>query len=84
MLGSLYISLYPIWTCFNMHAQLLCCVQLSVTSWTVACWFLRPWDFPGENTGVGYHLFLPPGYLPNPGIEPMSPALQEDALPLSY
>ena len=31
--------------------------------------------------------FPPPGYLPNPGIEPMSPAspaLQADSLPLSH
>ena len=28
-------------------------------------------DFPGKNTGVGD--------LPNPGIEPMSPALQADS-----
>ena len=30
-------------------------------------------DFPGKNTGVGYH-FLP-GDLPDPGNEPVSPAL---------
>ena len=36
--------------------------------------------FTGKNTGVGYHA-LPPGHLPNPGIEPRSPALQADALP---
>ena len=28
--------------------------------------------------------FPPPGDLPNPGIEPMSPALQTDSLPLSH
>ena len=31
--------------------------------------FLRPWDFPGKNTGMGCH------FLPDPGIEPRSPAL---------
>ena len=39
-----------------------------------------PWNSPGRNTGVG----LPcpsPGDLPNPGIEPGSPALRADALP---
>jgi len=30
--------------------------------------------FPGKNTGV--LPFPPPGNLPNPGIEPRSPALQ--------
>ena len=28
--------------------------------------------------------FPPPGDLPDPGIEPMSPALQVDTLPLSH
>ena len=37
--------------------------------------FSAPWieDFPGKNTGVGCH-FLSPGELPDPGIEPASPA----------
>ena len=35
---------------------------------------------PGQNTGVG-SLSLLPGYFPNPGIEPRSPALQADSLP---
>ena len=41
---------------------------------------LCPWDSPGKNTGVGCHALLQ-GILPNPGIEPKSPAspaLQED------
>jgi len=33
----------------------------------------------GQNTGVG-KLFPSPGYLPNPGIKPRSPALQVDYL----
>ena len=40
---------------------------------------LRPWDSPDKNTGVGYH-FLLQGNLPNPEIEPRSPALEADAL----
>ena len=32
---------------------------------------LCSWDFPGNNTGVGCHA-LPPGDLPNLGIEPVS------------
>ena len=39
-----------------------------------------PWDSPGQNTGVGCHPLLQ-GDLPNPRIEPRSPALQEDSLP---
>ena len=35
---------------------------------------LCSWNFPGNSTGVGCH-FLLQGNLPDPGIEPMSPAL---------
>ena len=35
---------------------------------------------PGQNTGVGSGSLLQ-GIFPNPGIEPKSPALQEDSLP---
>ena len=38
-----------------------------------------PRGSPGQNTGVG-SLSLFPGDLPNPGIKPRSPALQEDSL----
>ena len=55
-------------------------VQLFATPWTVA-YLASPsmalsrqeyWSIPGKNTGVS---FLCPGDLPNPGIEPGSPAL---------
>ena len=39
-----------------------------------------PWDSPGQNTGVS-GLSLLRGILPDPGIEPRSPALQADSLP---
>ena len=38
------------------------------------------WNSPGQNTGVGSCSLLQ-GDLPNPGIEPRSPALQADSLP---
>ena len=38
------------------------------------------WNFLGQNTGVG-GLSLVQGDLPNPGIEPRSPALQVDSSP---
>ena len=44
---------------------------------------LCPWDSPGTNTEVGCHGLLH-GDLPEPGIEPRSPAspsLQADSLP---
>ena len=37
-------------------------------------------DSSGKNTGVGLPC-PPPGDLPDPGIEPRSPALQMDSLP---
>ena len=40
----------------------------------------NPGNSPGQNTRVG-SLSLSPGDLPNPGIEPRSPALQADSLP---
>ena len=42
---------------------------------------LCPWDFPSKNTGAERAVFPSPGDLPNPGIEPRSPALQADLLP---
>ena len=39
-----------------------------------------PWNSPGQNTGVGSRSLLQ-GNLPNPGIEPRSPALHANSLP---
>ena len=39
-----------------------------------------PWNSPGQNTGVG-NLSLFQGIFPTQGLEPRSPALQEDSLP---
>ena len=61
-------------------ATLLCptfCNSIDCNPW---------WDSPGKNTGVGCH-FPSPGYLPDAGINPRSPALQADSLlsePLGY
>ena len=40
----------------------------------------HPWNFPGQNTGVGSP-FPSPGDLPNLGIKPRSPELQANSLP---
>ena len=49
-------------------------VRLFVTPRTLA--HQAPlWDSPGKNT------FPSPGDLPDPGVEPRSPALQADSLP---
>ena len=45
-----------------------------VTLWTVACQAPLSMGSPGKNTGVGCR-FLLQGNLPDPGIEPRSPAL---------
>ena len=37
-----------------------------------------PWNYPGQNTGVGSFSILQEN-LPNPGIEPRSPTLQVDS-----
>ena len=44
---------------------------------------LYSWGSLDKNTGVCCH-FLFPGDLPDPGIEPMSPAWRADFLPLSH
>ena len=52
------------------------------TPWTVACQAPLSMRFPQQN----YWSELPfpsPGDLSDPGIEPRSPALQEDSLPLA-
>ena len=52
-----------------------------VDALSLSPFFFGPWNFSGKNTGVGGHATSPPGDLPNPGIEPRSPALQVDSLP---
>ena len=47
---------------------------------TVACQTSVSMGFPGQGYWSGLP-FLPPGDLPDPGIEPRSPALQADSLP---
>ena len=58
----------------------LSCVQLFVTPWTVACQVPPSMGFSRQEYWNGLP-FLPPGDLPNPVIEPRSPALQAHFLP---
>ena len=60
--------------------QSLSCVPLFSTPWTVACQAPLSMGFPREEYCSGLPL-PPPGDLPGSGIEPVSPALQMDALP---
>ena len=62
-----------------------CCVIHSVVSdfsipWTVACQAPLSMEFSRQEYWSGLP-FPSPGDLPNPGIEPGSPALQADSLP---
>ena len=51
-------------------------VQLFATLWVVAHQAPLSMGFPGKNTGVEWP-FPSPGGLPDPGIEPTSPALAD-------
>ena len=55
-------------------------VQLFATPWTVAYKASLCMEFSKQEYWSGL-LFPSPGDLPDPGIEPRSPALQADALP---
>ena len=50
------------------------------TQWTVARQAPQSMEFSRQGYWSGLP-FLSPGDLPNPGIEPRSPALQADSLP---
>ena len=60
--------------------QSLSCVRLFTTPWTVAFQAPMSMGFSRQEHWSGLPC-LPPGHLPNPGIEPRSPALQVDSLP---
>ena len=48
------ISFSSAWK-WKVKVKLLSHVWLFATPWTVAYRLLRPWDFPGQRTGVGCH-----------------------------
>ena len=58
----------------RLCAQLLSHVQFFATPWTVACQIPLSLGFPMQDYCSGLP-FLPPGDLPGPGIEPVSPVL---------
>ena len=62
---------------------LLSHIWLFVTPWTVAHQAPLSMGFPRQESWNGL-LFPSPGALPDPGIEPVSPALQGDSLLLSH
>ena len=63
-----------------MKVKSLSSVRLFVTTWTVAYQAPLSMGFSRQEYWSGSP-FPSPGDLPNPGIEPGSPALQADALP---
>ena len=58
-------------------------VQLFVTPWTAACQTPLPMELSRQEYWTGLP-FPSPGDLPDPGIEPMSPALQADSFFFKY
>ena len=55
-------------------------VSLLATPWAVVCQAPLSTGLSKQKSWSGL-VFIPPGDLPHPGIEPRSPALQEDSLP---
>ena len=66
-----------------MFAQSLSPICLSATLWTKAHQSPLSMGLPWQQYWNGLP-FPPPGDHPDPGIEPVSPALQADSLPLSH
>ena len=66
-----------------MHAQSLSHVRLFATPWTLAHQASLSIEFSRQEYWTGLP-FTTPGDLPDPRIEPASPAWQVNSLPLSY
>ena len=64
----------------KVKVKLLSHVQLFASPWTVAYEAPLSMGFSRQESWSGLP-FPSPGDLPNPGIEPRSPVLQEDSLP---
>ena len=67
----------------NQLCAVLCLVTQSCLTVAHGLWFSRllcPWGFSRQEYWSGL-LCPPPGHLPDPGMEPRSPALQVDSLP---
>ena len=64
----------------KVKVKLLSCVQLFATPWAVAHQASPSMGFSRQEYWSGLP-FPSPGDLPDPGIEPRSPELQENSLP---
>ena len=60
---------YSVCVCVCVYTNAVNGVQLFTIPWTVAHQLLRPWNSPGKNTGVSYHLLLQ-GIFPTQGLNP--------------
>ena len=65
----------------KVKVKLLSHVWLFAIPWTVAC--QAPWDFPGKNTGVGWH-FLLQGIFLTQGSNPGHPHCRQTLDHLSH
>ena len=68
------------WPKVKVKLKSLSCVQLFGIPWTVAYQAPQSMEFSRQEYWSGWP-FPSPGDLPDPGIEPWSPALQADTLP---
>ena len=64
---------------YQLQTGKILSIQLSVTTWTVARQAPLSMEFSRQENWSGQP-FPSPGDLPEPGMEPWSPALQADAL----
>ena len=71
------------WSDLAAAAVTKSCATLFMTPWTVACQAPVSVEFPKQEYWNELQ-FPSPGDLPDSGVEPMSPALQVDSLPLSH
>ena len=81
LLSGRFCSYFLTDTLFFFFVKLFSCVWLFVISRTVAYHAPPSMEFPRKEYWSGLP-FLSPGDLPDPGIEPRSPTLQADALPV--
>ena len=77
------ILCHPLLLLPPIFSSMLSHVQLFVTLWTVTCQAPLSMGFSRQEYQSQLPC-LPPGDLPDPGVEPTSPALQVDSLPLSH
>ena len=86
-ISNIYYLLYPVSTSSKKVSCCCCCLALKScltlchTPWTVAHKSPLSMGFSRQEYWSGLP-WPPPGDLPNPGIESMSPELQVDSLPL--